>query len=285
MYFIDPGIDALFQAADAVVFDLSGLLIDDEPIQLQATNDGLAPHKVRISEGEWIEICVGHKPSEYLPSMVRGSTSADIARLIQCKDAIYEKLIWGKAIDFARPGALSFLRYTRASKKGLALATSTTRTGATIVLGENGLNIRNSFDFVITGDEVKRAKPNPEIYNKVRLHLGNDLNYLVFENSPSGVSLPKALGCRASPYQIASPLAETSKGRPGHNQPRSRRITSQIAERSASVDRMSKAGSGFPSCGYPACRFAHAGYRNTKTPANGGLRRFRNLETLSNYSP
>jgi hypothetical protein len=39
--------------------------------------------------------------------MTQWSSSADIARLIQHKDVIYEKLIAGKAKDLARPGALS----------------------------------------------------------------------------------------------------------------------------------------------------------------------------------
>jgi beta-phosphoglucomutase-like phosphatase (HAD superfamily) len=86
------------------------------------------------------------------------------------------------------------------------LATSTTRTGATIILGKNGLNIFNSFDIVITGDEVKRAKPDPEIYNSVRSQLGDALTYLVFEDSPSGVASARGAGmsCIAVPNRFTA---------------------------------------------------------------------------------
>jgi HAD superfamily hydrolase (TIGR01509 family) len=205
LYFLDPQIDALVNASDVIVFDLSGLLVDDEPIQLQATNDALAPYGLALSEEEWIEVCVGHKPSEYLPRMIQGSSGADIARLIEYKDTIYEKLVAGRAKDLARPGALSLLRYARISKKSTALATSTTRTGATIILGKDGLNILNSFNIVITGDEVKRAKPDPEIYHRVRSQLG-DVTYLVFEDSPSGVASARGAGmsCIAVPNRFTA---------------------------------------------------------------------------------
>jgi HAD superfamily hydrolase (TIGR01509 family) len=206
LYFLDPQIDALISASDAIVFDLSGLLVDDEPIQLQATNDALAPYGVTLSEKEWIEKCVGHKPSEYLPNLVPRSSSAEIARLIQYKDTIYEKLIAGKAKNLARPGALSLLRYARTSKKSTALATSTTRTGATMILGENSLNVWNSFNVVVTGDDVERAKPDPEIYNRVRSQLGDALTYLVFEDSPSGVASAKGarMSCIAVPNRFTA---------------------------------------------------------------------------------
>jgi HAD superfamily hydrolase (TIGR01509 family) len=206
LYFLDPQIDALIRASDAIVFDLSGLLVDDEPIQLQATNHALAPYGVTLSAKEWIEKCVGHKPSEYLSSLVPTSSSADIARLIQYKDTIYEKLIAGKAKKLVRPGALSLLRYARISKRRMALATSTTRTGATMILGENGLNVWNSFNLVVTGDDVGRAKPDPEIYNRVRSQLGDALVYLVFEDSSSGVASAKGAGmsCIAVPNRFTA---------------------------------------------------------------------------------
>jgi HAD superfamily hydrolase (TIGR01509 family) len=122
------------------------------------------------------------------------------------KDTIYEKLIAGRAKDLARPGALSLLRYAQISKKSTALATSTTRTGATIILGKNGLNLLNSFNTVVTGDEVKRAKPDPEIYNRVRSQLGDAFTYLVFEDSPSGVASARGAGmsCIAVPNHFTA---------------------------------------------------------------------------------
>jgi beta-phosphoglucomutase-like phosphatase (HAD superfamily) len=41
--------------ADLVVFDLNGLLVDDERIQLHATNEALAQFGFRISEETWIK--------------------------------------------------------------------------------------------------------------------------------------------------------------------------------------------------------------------------------------
>jgi hypothetical protein len=89
---------------------------------------------------------------------------------------------------------------------GPTLATSTTQTGASMIIGKNGLNVWNSFNVVVTGDDVERAKPDPEIYNRVLLELGDALAYLVFEDSLSGVTSAKLAGmsCIAVPNRFTA---------------------------------------------------------------------------------
>jgi HAD superfamily hydrolase (TIGR01509 family) len=204
MYFINSKLDALFNGFDVIVFDLNGLLVDDEAIQLRATNTALAAYGVKITENNWIEQCVGHKPSEYLPSVLPGASSSDVAQLIRNKDIAYATLIEGRVKEMARPGAMSLLEYLTDSNKILAVATSTTKTGTRAILGESGLNIWHNFALIVTGDEVERAKPNPEIYLKVRSMLGNTLTYLALEDSASGVVSAKAaaMTCVAVPSRF-----------------------------------------------------------------------------------
>jgi beta-phosphoglucomutase-like phosphatase (HAD superfamily) len=206
MYFSDLCIDRFVSCFDVAVFDLNGLLVDDEQLQLQATNDALATFGFGLSEKTWLARCVGHKPSEYLPEMFPWHQNVDVRGVIQQKDAIYAELIKGRAKDVAFAGALSFLQYVNASKKVAALATSTTKSGAFTILGEHGLNVLGRFTFVITGDDVEKAKPDPEIYNKVRSAVGNSLSYIVLEDSATGVASAKAAGmtCLAVPNRFTA---------------------------------------------------------------------------------
>ena len=55
-------------------------------------------------------------------------------------------------------------------------------------------NIFNYFSYVIGGDQVKRNKPYPDIYNKAISELQTTKN-IVIEDSPPGISSGKASGC------------------------------------------------------------------------------------------
>jgi cytidine deaminase len=63
-------------------------------------------------------------------------------------------------------------------------------------LNEIGLPL-NSFDSVITGMDVARKKPSPDIYIKAAESLGLMTNEcLVVEDAVSGVRAGKSAGCR-----------------------------------------------------------------------------------------
>jgi len=84
------------------------------------------------------------------------------------------------------------LVYELKNEKGLKLAmtTGSTREQAEILMDK--LEIKNVFDVVICGDDVKKAKPNPEIFRKAakELHL-KPREIIVFEDSVVGVEAAK----------------------------------------------------------------------------------------------
>lgn len=57
------------------------------------------------------------------------------------------------------------------------------------------LHLENFFSLIIAGEDVKRAKPNPEIYNTIlyKLNLLPE-NAIVFEDSNIGIEAAKAAG-------------------------------------------------------------------------------------------
>jgi beta-phosphoglucomutase-like phosphatase (HAD superfamily) len=90
MYFFNPNIDSMIRLTDVIVFDLNGLLVDDELIQLQATNEVLSAYGIALSEKTWIEECVGKKPNEYLPRMLAHMAHVNIAQIVREKYVIYD---------------------------------------------------------------------------------------------------------------------------------------------------------------------------------------------------
>jgi HAD superfamily hydrolase (TIGR01509 family) len=204
MYFLNPHIDKFIQRADVVVFDLNGLIIDDEPIQLRATNEVLVQFGKRIDETTWISMCVGFRPAEYLPAFV--PAGVDVRSIVEEKDRLYASFITDNARELLRPGFHTLIDYLTTHHKRIALATSTTEAGVAAILGNKGLAIAERFACIVTGDQVKRAKPAPEIYDRVRSYCGQTLYYVAFEDSEVGINSATAAGmdCIAVPNRFTA---------------------------------------------------------------------------------
>lgn len=190
MYFQDGKIEQLLVASEVIVFDLNGLIIDDEPIQLEATNAALACLNLQVDETYWIKNCVGHKPREFLTDLLSQKSRElfVLDDLLRQKEENYSHLIVDRVGELVREGVLDLIDYIKQHlSSNLALATSTTTEGVELILGQQGLNLYHAFDFIICGDQVTNSKPDPQIYNRVKEHFGNHKSYLVFEDSQAGV--------------------------------------------------------------------------------------------------
>jgi beta-phosphoglucomutase-like phosphatase (HAD superfamily) len=84
----------------------------------------------------------------------------------------------------------------------LAVATSAHPDEVESILGKKGLGIRDLFSHLITGDQVSRSKPDPEIYETLTDRTGIPPHLtLVFEDSGPGITASTAAGlpCIAVP--------------------------------------------------------------------------------------
>ena len=96
-----------------------------------------------------------------------------------------EAMYFEKGVDL-KPGAGRLLQYLKDKSYKIILATSSTRDRALGVLDQNG--IRAHFDEMVFGTEVKRGKPNPDIFLKACENAGEiQENCLVLEDSEAGV--------------------------------------------------------------------------------------------------
>ena len=92
-------------------------------------------------------------------------------------------------------GIIEFLQKLNKQKFPTALATSSRKTISDYVLENFG--IRKYFNHIITGDDVTRAKPDPEIYLKAANNLKiKPFDCIVFEDSISGVEAAKKAGMK-----------------------------------------------------------------------------------------
>lgn len=108
-----------------------------------------------------------------------------------------------------KPGMLEILEYLKHHNIQIALATSTWRDRLDLYF--TYMNIRDYFAVMVTGDQVTKGKPNPEIYEQVvqQLHISKT-NLLAIEDSPNGILSATSAGiktivvpdCIQPPYDL-----------------------------------------------------------------------------------
>jgi HAD superfamily hydrolase (TIGR01509 family) len=171
-----------------VIFDLDGVLIDSEPSWRDAEVEVLGARGVplthamcRETTGLRIDAVVAHWRARY-PFDDAGAVEAIEAGVVR-------RLL---AAPVALPGvAAAVSRARNAGKVGLASSSSRHLVDAALA----GLGLTGAFDALTTGDEVRRPKPDPEIYLLACRRLGVDpADALAVEDSIHGVRAAKSAG-------------------------------------------------------------------------------------------
>lgn len=188
---------------EAVIFDLDGLMIDSEPLQLKAMNIALVDFGIQLSESKWKPM-VGHKTKENFLQIINDyKINADLLILIERKNNAYRQIIRKHVPPM--PGLHEAINNIKKTSWKLAIASSSVKDDINIIL--KNLNLENSFDIVVSGDQVNRGKPDPEIFLKTASKLKTSPNKcLVLEDTIYGVNAAKSAGmfCIAIPNKYTA---------------------------------------------------------------------------------
>lgn len=116
----------------------------------------------------------------------------DPEKVMVKRDEKYIELLRTKSEPMT--GLLELLDFLESNNIRKAIATSSNKTWVNILLSR--ANILNRFDFIVTGEDVKVGKPDPEIYLKATSLLNVSANScLVLEDAINGIRSGKAAGC------------------------------------------------------------------------------------------
>ncbi len=191
---------------DAILFDLDGTLIDTESIALVTGMAAFAAH--------------GHDVDDLFMHGLVGKDEPTAAGIILATlpgvDLAAVNLHWRKGFNDGvdaglalKPGALDLLAALYAP---LAIVTSTGREGAHRKLGIAG--IAQAFAHVVTLDDVRAPKPDPDPYLLAASLFGVDpARCLVFEDSETGAESAHRAGC----VVVQVPDIVPSQGRWAHH--------------------------------------------------------------------
>ncbi len=176
---------------DAFIFDLDGLLADTERLHCRAYQKALLEHGAALDETAYCEHWV-RSGKGIVDWIAAQKLDLDPQALRRRKSEHYLDLL----LSSLRPmdGALELLERLHRKFK-IALASSSYRDAIDGVLG--GLGIARFFDAIVSGLDVPRVKPAPDIFLKAAQDLGvAPADCLVLEDAEKGVIAAHRAGMR-----------------------------------------------------------------------------------------
>lgn len=192
------------------IFDQDGLLFDTESIYQQAWLSAAAKQGIEMPRNFPRQFS-GRSP-EAIGAMARAVyPHLDAAQF--CRDAIDNA--WSiqlAGVPAAKPGLLTMLEACR--QRGLRTAVASSSTRRVVEHNLTAAGVREYFDAIVTGDDISRAKPAPDIFLAAAVAISlPPAACAVFEDAPSGIDGAIAAGCRAVFIPDQTPPDESMRSR------------------------------------------------------------------------
>ena len=178
----------------AIIFDLDGVLADSEPWWNKIDARLLREHGEENDHGQYHENVLGVSYRLAVEFYKKAfGINAPTNELMKRRGEIATEFFANRVGLF--PNAKRVLEELREMKLRLAVATSSVSASARPFLDRH--RIAEFFDVIITGDEIERGKPEPDIYLRAaeKLEIAADA-CLVIEDSLSGIAAAKAAKMR-----------------------------------------------------------------------------------------
>lgn len=178
----------------AIIFDMDGVLVDSEVAYLNFFREFLERHGKEIKEDVLLKIAGADSRMtwRYMTILWGDTDTPDQIR------QLFHQEYPENMIDYQKylfPGIGELLENLKMQGYILALASSSKKRDIYRMLKENGL--QQYFSVIVSGEDFKESKPNPEIYYDTcaRLKLSPE-ECLIIEDSTYGIQAGKAAGVK-----------------------------------------------------------------------------------------
>ena len=169
----------------AVLFDMDGVIFDTEKAYLDTWIKVFSKYGYEMKREIYISVMgTGRKNVKKVFLNIFGE-NLPIEDMYKEKDEILAKIIDEGKVP-VKNGAEEILSYLKESGYKTALATSARRIRTYKQVNKAGLD--KYFDVIVTGDDISKGKPDPEIFLKAANKLGvMPKECIVIEDSPAGI--------------------------------------------------------------------------------------------------
>jgi HAD superfamily hydrolase (TIGR01509 family) len=179
----------------SVIFDFDGIVLDSETPEYESHRRIYARCGVTLTVDEWCGVIgtwsEGHDEQWFARLRAQAADAPEREAYFAERRRIFEEIV---PTDPMR-GVRDLLTALRGARIPTAIASSAP--SRWVVSAVERLGIRALFDAVVTGDQVVRRKPAPDVYLAAALQLGVDpTRSVAIEDSGPGVAAARAAGMK-----------------------------------------------------------------------------------------
>lgn len=179
--------------AAGVIFDMDGVLVDSHAAHLESWKRLAAEIGRTVTEQQFRDT-FGRTSRDIIATLFGpGLSDADVRRFDERKEFLYRELIRGRVP--AMPGAVESIRRIHAAEFRVAVGSSGPPENVRLVMDKLGLHTWVSA--CVTGQDVTRGKPDPQVFLLAAERLGlSPRRCVVVEDAPVGIEAAQRAGCR-----------------------------------------------------------------------------------------
>ena len=191
---------------DAILFDVDGTIVDNMDAHLQAWVEYLGTLGINDRNDVIYKIVSGKTTREVIEYYFgKNLTEVQMRDHYRQKEALYKALYFPEMSGIA--GVVDLFKQANELNVPMAVASAGGIDNVEFIL--NNLNLRQYFQEVVSARDVKRGKPDPEIFLLAAKRLGVDPSAcLVFEDSKAGLEAATNAGMKAVAITTAMPASE-----------------------------------------------------------------------------
>ena len=168
----------------SIIFDMDGVIFDTELVYLEIWSKVFEKYGYKLQKEVYAEVLGTGRENVKKVFLNNYGNELPIDRMYREKDEDLEEAV-DKGIPL-KQGAYEILSYLKNNNYKIALATSASKERALKQL--RYADIEKFFDVIVSRDDVKETKPNPDIFLKAAKKLNvNPNECIVIEDSSAGI--------------------------------------------------------------------------------------------------
>lgn len=176
----------------AILFDMDGTLVNTEPFYYKRKVNYLISKGLPHDE-QLLQAYTGRMMKDLFAHIFEGNED-----LITKHTQGYMEYIKEQPTDYASflyPEVIEVLQYLKSQGYQLGLVSASMRENVYLMIEQ--CHLKSYFDVVITGSDVPKAKPDPQVYVEAMHQLGlQPSQCMVVEDSISGIQAGVLAGCK-----------------------------------------------------------------------------------------
>ena len=198
---------------DTILFDMDGVIVNSEPVILQAAIDGLREYKIDPIPEDFKPF-VGSGENMFIGGVARKYGLEYILEMKKRVYDIYDEIV-GEKIEII-DGIYELLEYLHKKKYHLAIVSSADMRKVRSNLKAVKID-EKYFETIIAGEDVEKRKPFPDIYLEAAIRLNKPPNQcLVIEDAINGIQAAKAANMKCIALTTSFDKNELSKEKPDY---------------------------------------------------------------------